>query len=146
MMMEQGDTTIATLYRLKHLGIRLAIDDFGTGFSALSYLKRFPVDTLKIDRSFIKGLGHNREDTAIVHAVIAFAKALHLSVTAEGVETAEQLSQLRVLGCDRGQGYYFSEPLTADALDLLINRHLDRFHAIEESNCSCISHKDWATA
>ncbi|GEM_PF-1890827 len=146
MMMEQGDTTIATLYRLKHLGIRLAIDDFGTGFSALSYLKRFPVDTLKIDRSFIKGLGHNREDTAIVHAVIAFAKALHLSVTAEGVETAEQLSQLRVLGCDRGQGYYFSEPLTADALELLINRHLDRFHAIEESNCSCISHKDWATA
>ncbi|MCL1473440.1 putative bifunctional diguanylate cyclase/phosphodiesterase [Argonema antarcticum] len=146
MMMEQGDTTIATLYRLKHLGLRLAIDDFGTGFSALSYLKRFPVDTLKIDRSFIKGLGHNREDTAIVHAVIAFAKALHLSVTAEGVETAEQLSQLRVLGCDRGQGYYFSEPLTADALELLINRHLDRFHAIEQSNCNCISHNDWAIA
>lgn len=126
MIMEQGEITIATLSRLKKLGIRLAIDDFGTGFSALSYLKRFPIDTLKIDGSFIKGLGHNREDTAIVHAVIAFAKALHLSVTAEGVETSEQLSQLKVLGCDRGQGYYFSEALSGDAIKMLMDKILQK--------------------
>ncbi|HEY9852130.1 MAG TPA: EAL domain-containing protein [Leptolyngbyaceae cyanobacterium] len=126
MMMEEGETTIATLYRLKQLGIGLAIDDFGTGFSALNYLKRFPVDTLKIDGSFIKGLGHNREDTAIVHAVIAFAKALHLSVTAEGVETSEQLSQLKLLGCDRGQGYYFCAPISGDAVKMLIDKLLQK--------------------
>lgn len=146
MMMEQGDATIATLYRLKNLGIRLAIDDFGTGFSALSYLKRFPVDTLKIDGSFIKGLGHNREDTAIVHAVIAFAKALHLSVTAEGVETAEQLAQLQVLGCDRGQGYYFSEAVSTDIFTYLIDTHLDRLPYPEGNPSQGILHDGWATA
>ncbi|MBD2184596.1 EAL domain-containing protein [Planktothrix sp. FACHB-1355] len=149
MMMEQGDATIATLYKLKNLGIQLAIDDFGTGFSALSYLKRFPVDTLKIDRSFIKGLGYNREDTAIVHAVIAFAKALHLSVTAEGIETAEQLSQLQALRCDRGQGYYFSQPITADAVQLLIDRncdpHLDRFPPKDGSNVNSILYNTLTT-
>lgn len=146
MMMEQGDTTISTLLRLKNLGIRLAIDDFGTGFSALSYLKRFPVDTLKIDGSFIKGLGHNREDTAIVHAVIAFAKALHLSVTAEVVESAEQLAQLRLVGCDRAQGYYFSEPIAADAVKQLIDAHLDRSLHIQTTNSNGILHTGWATA
>jgi EAL domain-containing protein (putative c-di-GMP-specific phosphodiesterase class I) len=91
--------------------VRLAIDDFGTGYSNLSYVKRLPVTTLKIDRSYVGGLGRNAEDTAIVHASVAFAKALGLSLTAEGIEDAEQLSRLRELGCEIGQGHYFAKAL-----------------------------------
>ncbi|NJL42655.1 MAG: EAL domain-containing protein [Pseudanabaena sp. SU_2_4] len=108
------------MQQIKELGVHLAIDDFGTGFSALNYLKQFPIDTLKIDRAFTNGLGQNAEDTAIVHAIIAFAKALNLSITAEGIETAEQLALLQELKCDRGQGYYFAEPLTSEALSQLL--------------------------
>jgi EAL domain-containing protein (putative c-di-GMP-specific phosphodiesterase class I) len=108
------------LEQVAKMGIRLAIDDFGTGYSALGYLKRFPVDTLKIDRSFVSGLGRSLDDTAIVRAVVAFAKTLGLSVTAEGIETAAQLGQLRSLKCERGQGCYFSKPLPAADLDALI--------------------------
>lgn len=117
---EDTGATIETLNRLKEMGIQLALDDFGTGYSALSYLKRFPISTLKLDRSFVAGLGRDAEDTAIVHAVIAFAKALGLSITAEGIETAEQLSALWALGCDHGQGYYFSKPLPRDAMSALL--------------------------
>lgn len=106
-------STVNTLHDLKDLGIRLAIDDFGTGHSALAYLKCLPVDTLKIDRSFVGGLGASLKDTAIVRAVIALAKALGLSITGEGIETIKQLTYLRALGCDLGQGYYFAEPLPA---------------------------------
>lgn len=113
--LDNSEATLATLRRLKEIGVRLAIDDFGTGYSALSYLKRYPIDTLKLDRSFVDGLGFDIEDTAIVHTVIAVAKTLGISVTAEGIETAEQLAQLRALGCDLGQGYYFARPLPADA-------------------------------
>lgn len=113
--LDNSEATLATLQRLKEIGVHLAIDDFGTGYSALSYLKRYPIDTLKLDRSFVEGLGFDIEDTAIVHAVIAVAKTLGISVTAEGIETAEQLAQLRALGCDLGQGYYFARPLPADA-------------------------------
>ncbi len=119
MMMQDSEASDTTLRELKQLGVLLAIDDFGTGYCSLNYLKRFPVDTLKIDRSFINGLGHNPEDTAIVRAVIAFAKALSLSVTGEGIETAEQLAQLRTLECHRGQGYYFSRPLSSEACGAL---------------------------
>lgn len=114
--MEDAEQTIATLHELKSLGIQLAIDDFGTGYSALSYLKRFPVDTLKLDRSFVEGLGQDAENTAIVRAILAFAKALHLTVTAEGIETLEQLEHLRSLDCECGQGYYFARPMPAGAL------------------------------
>ncbi|MGH2354897.1 MAG: putative bifunctional diguanylate cyclase/phosphodiesterase [Chloroflexota bacterium] len=117
---EDAELTVATLWLLKGLGVQLAIDDFGTGYSSLSYLKRFPVDALKIDRSFVEGLGHHPEDTAIVHAVVAFAKALGLSVTAEGTETADQLAHLRGLGCDRAQGYYLARPLPADDITALL--------------------------
>jgi EAL domain-containing protein (putative c-di-GMP-specific phosphodiesterase class I) len=122
MMMQDSEITDATLRELKRLGVKLAIDDFGTGYCSLNYLKRFPVDTLKIDRSFINGLGHNTEDTAIVRAVIEFAKALSLNVTGEGIETAEQLAQLRDLECTRGQGYYFSKPLPSEAIGRLLGQ------------------------
>jgi len=114
---ERTDQVIAAL---KSLGVRLAIDDFGTGHSSLSYARRFPVDELKIDRSFIEGLGRSRQDVAIVTAAIAFARALHLYVTAEGVETPDQAIRLRALGCDRAQGYLFARPMDEAALDAIL--------------------------
>jgi EAL domain-containing protein (putative c-di-GMP-specific phosphodiesterase class I) len=108
--MEDDAATVAMLRALKGLGVRLAVDDFGTGCSAFSYFKRWPVDALKIDRSFVAGLGRDGEDETIVRAVVAFAQAMGLGVTAEGVETAAQLAALRELGCDRGQGFYFARP------------------------------------
>jgi diguanylate cyclase (GGDEF)-like protein len=120
MALDDEATTIATLQGLKNLGVQLAIDDFGTGYSALSALKRYPVDTLKIDRSFVAGLGQDVGDTAIVRAVITFSRTLGLTVTAEGIETAEQLRQLRTLACDHGQGYLFAKPLTWEALRPLL--------------------------
>jgi diguanylate cyclase (GGDEF)-like protein len=119
-LLKDTDANLSALQKLKNLGVKLAIDDFGTGFSALNYLKRFPIDTIKIDRSFVNGLGCNAQDTAIVHAIIAFAKALNLGITAEGIETADQLALLRELNCDRGQGYYFSKPLTSEAIGHLL--------------------------
>jgi diguanylate cyclase (GGDEF)-like protein/PAS domain S-box-containing protein len=122
---------LSVLHELKALGIKLAIDDFGTGYSALSYLKRFPIDTLKLDRSFISGLGQSTEDTAIVRATLAFAKTLNLTVTAEGIETVRQLEELRALVCDDGQGYLFAQPMPVAAAsdgepDLVLAKPLRR--------------------
>jgi diguanylate cyclase (GGDEF)-like protein/PAS domain S-box-containing protein len=120
LMLLDDDTTRRTMTALRDLGVRLVLDDFGTGYSALSYLKRFPVDGLKIDRSFVDGLGHDRENQAIVAATIAFGRALGLSVTAEGIETEEQLRELLRLGCTSGQGYLFSKPVSADEMSKLL--------------------------
>jgi diguanylate cyclase (GGDEF)-like protein/PAS domain S-box-containing protein len=119
-VMEDIDSNIDLLRKLKNLGIQLAIDDFGTGYSSLSYLKNLPVDFLKIDRQFVEGLGCVPEDTAIVRTTVAFAKSMSISVTAEGIETAEQLAYVRALDCDLGQGYYFSRPLPSDAVGELL--------------------------
>jgi diguanylate cyclase (GGDEF)-like protein len=124
-IMHDAEATTATLLALKDLGIRLAIDDFGTGYSSLSYLKRFPVDTLKIDRSFVDGLGEDSQDTAIVRSIVALAKALGLSVTGEGIETAVQREQLRDLDCDRGQGYLFARPQPAELIEQLFATDAD---------------------
>jgi len=119
-VMKDAESAIATLVALKAIGFRVAIDDFGTGYSSLAYLKRFPVDTLKIDRSFVDGLGHDPQDTAIVRSVVALAKSLELSVTAEGIETPTQQAHLTRLGCERGQGYLFSKPVPVPECDALL--------------------------
>jgi len=119
-VMQDVESTLATLHALKALGIQLAIDDFGTGYSSLSYLKRFPIDTLKIDRSFVDGLGQEAQDTAIVRSVVALAKTLNLSVTGEGVETAEQQMHLEQLGCDLAQGFVFARPSPPELLDAVL--------------------------
>jgi EAL domain-containing protein (putative c-di-GMP-specific phosphodiesterase class I) len=109
--MEDVERSIAVLRTLKDIGVGLAIDDFGTGYSSLAYLERLPVDTLKIDRSFVSRLGIEAADSAIVTAVMALGHALGLSVIAEGVETDEQLRILGDLGCDAAQGYLFARPI-----------------------------------
>ena len=119
-------STASTLRELQGLGVRVAMDDFGTGYSNLSYVKRLPVTDLKIDRSYVGGLGRNAEDTAIVRATIAFAKALGLSLTAEGIENAEQLSRLVEAGCEHGQGYYFARPLPDAEVSTFLTAHRRR--------------------
>jgi diguanylate cyclase (GGDEF)-like protein len=111
-----------SLREVKRMGLTLALDDFGTGYSSLSYLRRFSLDLLKIDKSFIDGLGRAREDDTIVEHVIAMAKALSIVTVAEGVETAEQVEHLRALGCDLAQGYYFSHPQPPHVIDQLMSR------------------------
>jgi EAL domain-containing protein (putative c-di-GMP-specific phosphodiesterase class I) len=116
----QATTTDSALGRLRDLGVQIVVDDFGTGFSGLEYFKRFAVQGLKIDRSFIDGLGRSKEDTAIVTATLAFASALGLTVTAEGVETTQQLEVLRALGCRQAQGYLFARPVPAEEVPQLL--------------------------
>lgn len=118
--MQNADFTISVLKDLKNMGVRVSIDDFGTGYSSLSYLKQFPIDTLKIDRSFVRDLSNASNDAAIADAVIALAHSLKLLVVAEGVETRDQLAILKQHRCDRMQGYLFSPPVPADALEKLL--------------------------
>jgi len=121
-VMDRSRDTIVTLTRLGHLGVRLTIDDFGTGYSSLAYLKQFPVHSLKIDRSFVRDITTDKDDAAIVSAMIAMAKSLGLGLVAEGVETRGQLEFLRAAGCHAYQGYYFSVPLPAAAFAELVRR------------------------
>ncbi len=115
-----ADSVRADLVALRELGLRLAVDDFGTGFASLDYLRRFPFDVIKIDQSFVSGLGHDRVDTAVTSSVVALASSLELEVVAEGVETREQYLMLRDLGCDLGQGYLMHRPAPAEAIDRLL--------------------------
>jgi EAL domain-containing protein (putative c-di-GMP-specific phosphodiesterase class I) len=111
---------LETLTALKELGVRLAIDDFGTGYSSLSHLDRFPIDELKIDRSFVSQLGLDSNGTRIVPAVIGLAQALHVTTVAEGVEEAGQRDELRELGCELAQGFHFARPQPAAAVAPLL--------------------------
>jgi diguanylate cyclase (GGDEF)-like protein/PAS domain S-box-containing protein len=123
LLTENINVTSAMLNELKmHIGLKLSIDDFGTGYSSLSYLKRFPLDALKLDRSFIRDVTTDSDDAVIVNSVISLAHDLRLEVIAEGVENEEQLAYLREYGCDRVQGYYFSEPLPAEDFSELLKR------------------------
>jgi len=120
MVMGNPEQAIQTLRQLKSMGISLSIDDFGTGYSSLGYLKRFPIDHIKIDRSFVKDIPHDNDDATITRTIIAMAHNLRLKVIAEGVETEAQLDFLRQNGCDEMQGYYFSRPLAEDAFLALL--------------------------
>ncbi len=121
-VMSDLEAAVRTLRQLKGLGTRIALDDFGTGYSSLSYLRRLPIDVLKIDRSFIGGLERDAGDAAIVEAMLAVARAMGLTVVAEGVETAGQVARLRELGCDLGQGFYFGAPQPAAAIETLLTK------------------------
>jgi diguanylate cyclase (GGDEF)-like protein/PAS domain S-box-containing protein len=123
LLMHDTEATIAKLGKLKALGVRLAIDDFGTGYSSLSYLRRFPVDILKVDKSFIDAVAANAQDSALTQAIIKLGHTLRLQTVAEGVEAPEQASQLRTLQCELGQGYYFAQPLDADQVAALLDGH-----------------------
>lgn len=113
-VMENIETATEMLRQLRSLGARISIDDFGTGYSSLSYLHRFPINTLKIDRSFVTKMADNNENTEIVRTIVVLAQNLGMDVVAEGVETKEQLELLRSLGCENGQGYYFSRPVDSE--------------------------------
>jgi diguanylate cyclase (GGDEF)-like protein/PAS domain S-box-containing protein len=121
-LLQDDQANSAILRELRELGARIALDDFGTGFSSLAYLLRFPFDKIKIDRSFVTGLPHRRESKAIIRAVVSMSRSLGISVTAEGVETTEQLEALRRLGCSDAQGYLFSRPVPAAEVTALIGR------------------------
>ena len=118
--MENAEQTIRMLSHLKSLGLQLSIDDFGTGYSSLSYLHRLPVDTLKIDRSFVNSVGENGEDSEILQTIISLAKNLKMRVIAEGIETESQLNILKNLGCDYGQGYLMSKPLPRETMEEML--------------------------
>ena len=123
LMMEHAEATITILKKLKALGIQLAIDDFGTGYSSLSYLYQFPIDTLKIDRSFVNRMDVELEKLELVRTIATLAWNLSMNVVAEGIETQQQLSHLKALGCEYGQGYFFSKPVDAIATEQLLADH-----------------------
>jgi EAL domain-containing protein (putative c-di-GMP-specific phosphodiesterase class I) len=122
-IMSNADATIEVLSKLQSMGVAISVDDFGTGFSSLSYLKRLPIDSLKVDQSFVRELATDPDDAALVMAIVNLAHALRLRVVAEGVETQEQLRFLRLLRCDEIQGYLISRPLPVEGItELLANR------------------------
>jgi diguanylate cyclase (GGDEF)-like protein len=124
MLMDRGEKTIELLSQIKKHNVQLSIDDFGTGYSSLSYLHRFPVDTLKIDRSFVNFINTEGENSQIVNTIIVLAHSLGMKAIAEGVETPEQLTQLKKLGCDEAQGFLFAKPVNWQQAEVIINKNL----------------------
>ena len=127
-LMRDAESTVGMLKALKSLGVKISVDDFGTGYSSLSYLRRFPIDILKIDKSFVRDIGSDGDDEAIVRAIMALAKTLRLLTIGEGVESPAQVDYLQREGCDRLQGYYFSKPIDGHsvAAQLAEEEALDR--------------------
>ena len=119
-LMHNVEDTVGRLTLLKALGVRIAIDDFGTGYSSLAYLRRFPIDVLKIDRSFVSGITETPEAVALVHAMVQLGKALGLETVAEGVETSDQRAQLAAENVNRAQGFLFARPLDVEAVNRLL--------------------------
>jgi EAL domain-containing protein (putative c-di-GMP-specific phosphodiesterase class I) len=120
-LMDDNEDVLTILRRIKALGARLAIDDFGTGYSSLSYLHRFPVDMLKIDRSFVERLSHASDNAELARTIVRLGQSLQLVTVAEGVEDSAQFLALRRMGCDIGQGYYFGRPMESDAMGRLLD-------------------------
>jgi EAL domain-containing protein (putative c-di-GMP-specific phosphodiesterase class I) len=116
MMLEEPELAQTTLRDIRNMGVRLALDDFGTGFSSLSLLQKFPIQRIKIDRAFVRGIAEHSNDRTLVRTIIAMAQSMGLDLVAEGVETVHQLQSLRELGCDKAQGYLISHPVPADAM------------------------------
>lgn len=133
-LMKNAEPDIEALQALSSMGMRFAIDDFGTGYSSLTYLKRFPINILKIDKAFVHDITSNADDAAIVRAIITMAHSLNMKTVAEGVETREQLDFLRTQGCDYAQGYYFSPPLSGPEIEHLmkVNLPLDTLHPVQD--------------
>jgi len=123
LLMSDIPGSVSTLRKLREMGVAISIDDFGTGYSSLGYLKNFPIDSLKIDRTFVSDITTDRYDEAIAAAIVALARSLGMHVIAEGVETPAQLAQLLRLGCDEGQGYHFGQPLPPEACLELLDAH-----------------------
>ena len=121
-MMHDTESAVRKLHALKDLGVRLAVDDFGTGYSSLSYLQRFPIDILKIDRSFVSGIESDDEKLSLVRAIVSLAQTLRLQTVAEGVETARQAEVVTRLGCDLAQGYHLAPPMDAEVLGEVLHR------------------------
>src|SRR6202158_2499488 len=121
--MADADRSAIVLSKLKALGVRLDIDDFGTGYSSLSRLQRFPVDALKIDRAFVSRIDADLATHEIVRVIVMLAHGLHLKVVAEGVETQAQVDLLKDIGCELAQGYFYSKPVSAEAIEQLLNNN-----------------------
>ena len=145
LFMSDVTPAVDLLHRMKSLGVKLSIDDFGTGYSSFSYLSRFPIDVLKIDRSFVNDITHDANDAAIVASIITLAHNLRLSVIAEGVETAEQLDYLRQQGCDEMQGYYFSRPLPAQDFEQLLRQRRGLTAAVRGGAITLLPVAAWLT-
>jgi EAL domain-containing protein (putative c-di-GMP-specific phosphodiesterase class I) len=126
MVMQDPEEAVKLMHKLRAMGVRLTIDDFGTGYSSLGYLKRFPINSLKVDRSFVRDLAHSPDDIAITRAVIAMAHSLQMSVIAEGVELKEQFDVLRSEGCDEFQGYLCRPPLAENELITFVRQNATR--------------------
>jgi EAL domain-containing protein (putative c-di-GMP-specific phosphodiesterase class I) len=121
-IMDNPDDAAQLLRDIREIGVRIAVDDFGTGYSSLAYIKKFPVNTLKIDQVFVTDIVHDAHDEAIVASILSMAASLNLKVVAEGVETKEQLELLRKMGCEEVQGYYLSKPLPAEKIAELLKK------------------------
>ncbi|MEY3515806.1 MAG: hypothetical protein RIS67_23, partial [Pseudomonadota bacterium] len=124
--LSQNSQPLSNLWALKDLGVTLSLDDFGTGYSSLSYLKQLPIDTLKIDKSFIRQIGPNTNDNTLVETIIALGHSLGMVMIAEGVESEEHLQMLKQFGCDEIQGYWLSRPLPAEQCLAFIQEHEQR--------------------
>ncbi len=125
MLLDNPERVITILGRLRSLGLRIHVDDFGTGYSSLSYLNRYPLDVLKVDRSFVNMLGTNGENSELVDAIVSLAHSMRMKVTAEGIETIEQMKYLKSIGCEAAQGFYFSKPLPTEQAEQMISQSLD---------------------
>ena len=121
-LVQDADSVIARMLELKLLGVAFAIDDFGTGYSSLSYLKRFPIDILKVDKSFVDDVGESADSGVLAEAIVQLGNTLHLQTVAEGIEQAHQVDDLRALGCQFGQGFYFAKALRVDQIDELLSQ------------------------